>query len=103
MAKHGESQLNVEGRIGGDADLSERGAAYSRALPGLVEKSIGDTPIELWTSTLKRTIQTAQYLKYPKKQWKALDELDAGVCDGLTYEEIEKMYPDDFRARDDDK
>jgi len=29
--------------------------------------------------------------------------LDAGVCDGLTYKEIEKKYPEDFRARDDDK
>jgi 6-phosphofructo-2-kinase / fructose-2,6-biphosphatase 2 len=77
--------------------------AYAEALPGLVRDSIGDRNVTLWTSTMKRTIQTAQFLKYPKKQWKALDELDAGVCDGLTYEEIEKRYPDDFRARDDDK
>jgi len=52
---------------------------------------------------MKRTIQTAQYLPHRKLQWKALDELDAGVCDGLTYEEIEEAYPEDFRARDDDK
>ena len=52
---------------------------------------------------MKRTIQTAEHMKYSKKQWKALDELDAGVCDGLTYEEIEARYPEDFRARDDDK
>jgi 6-phosphofructo-2-kinase/fructose-2,6-biphosphatase 2 len=52
---------------------------------------------------MRRTIQTARHLAYPKKQWKALDELDAGVCDGLTYEEIESKYPEDFRARDDDK
>lgn len=38
---------------------------------------------------MKRTIQTAQHLTYPKLAWKALDELDAGVCDGMTYEEIE--------------
>jgi hypothetical protein len=38
---------------------------------------------------MKRTIQTAELLSYPKLQWKALDELDAGVCDGMTYEEIE--------------
>jgi hypothetical protein len=50
---------------------------------------------------MKRIIQTAAHLTYPKKQWKALDELDAGVCDGLTYEEIEERYPEDFRARDD--
>ncbi|KAI5786917.1 6-phosphofructo-2-kinase-domain-containing protein [Pyronema domesticum] len=103
LSRHGESQYNVEGKIGGDADLSVRGYAYAQALPELVAKSVGDAEITLWTSTMKRTIQTAHHLKYPKKQWKALDELDAGVCDGLTYEEIEEKYPVDFRARDDDK
>jgi hypothetical protein len=34
-------------------------------------------------------MQTASYLKFQKKTWKSLDELDAGVCDGMTYEEIE--------------
>lgn len=48
---------------------------------------------QVWTSTLKRTIQTAQHLPYPKKTWKSLDELDAGVCDGMTYEEIEVCPP----------
>jgi broad specificity phosphatase PhoE len=44
---------------------------------------------QVWTSTLQRTIQTAQYLPCNKLTWKSLDELDAGVCDGMTYEEIE--------------
>ena len=44
---------------------------------------------KVWTSTLQRTIETAQALPFPKLTWKALDELDAGVCDGMTYEEIE--------------
>jgi 6-phosphofructo-2-kinase/fructose-2,6-biphosphatase 2 len=52
---------------------------------------------------LKRTIETAQGLPNAKLQWKALDELDAGVCDGLTYEEIEALYPEDFANRDADK
>jgi len=57
----------------------------------------------VWTSTLKRTIQTARFLPFEKLEWKALDELDSGVCDGLTYAEIEEQYPEDFKARDDDK
>ncbi|PUU74421.1 6-phosphofructo-2-kinase-domain-containing protein [Tuber borchii] len=103
LSRHGESEFNVLGKLGGDANLSPRGMAYAEALPKLVKDSVGDKDITLWTSTMKRTIQTAKHLTYPKKQWKALDELDAGVCDGLTYEEIEKKYPEDFRARDDDK
>lgn len=86
------------------------------ALPDLIKKKLGDTPLtvrpallllvhlesprlvvltcflgdrlQVWTSTLRRTIQTASLLPYEKLTWKSLDELDAGVCDGMTYEEI---------------
>ncbi|ORX40594.1 6-phosphofructo-2-kinase/fructose-2,6-bisphosphatase bifunctional enzyme [Kockovaella imperatae] len=103
LSRHGESMYNVDGKIGGDSDLSERGWEYARALPDLVKKNIGDLPLEVWTSTLQRTIQTGSFLPFEKKTWKSLDELDAGVCDGMTYEEIEAMYPEDYEARDDDK
>lgn len=107
--KHGESEFNLSGKIGGDANLSERGELYAKALPELVAKSVSpDQKLIIWTSTLKRTNQTARYLAssskgYDKLEWKALDELDSGVCDGLTYQEIADQYPEDFRARDDDK
>lgn len=84
-------------------NLSPRGEAYARALPGLVKQSAGTRVLTVWTSTLKRTIQTARFLTFEKLEWKALDELDSGVCDGLTYAEIEALYPGDFQARDEDK
>jgi hypothetical protein len=38
-------------------------------------------------------------LPFEKKTWKSLDELDAGVCDGMTYEEIEVgLYPENERS-----
>jgi len=96
--------FNVNGKIGGDADLSERGQTYARVLPDLIKQSTGEgRKLTVWTSTLKRTIQTARFLEFEKLEWKALDELDSGVCDGLTYGEIEDRYPEDFKARDDDK
>jgi 6-phosphofructo-2-kinase/fructose-2,6-biphosphatase 2 len=94
---------NVSGQIGGDANLSARGQKYAQVLPDLVKQSAGDRPLTVWISTLKRTAQTAQHLPYEKLSWKALDELDSGVCDGLTYAEIEQQYPHDFAARDADK
>jgi 6-phosphofructo-2-kinase/fructose-2,6-biphosphatase 2 len=54
--------------------------------------SPGAQRTQVWTSTLRRTIQTAEGLSYTKLTWKSLDELDAGVCDGMTYEEIEVSY-----------
>lgn len=104
ISRHGESQYNLEGKIGGDADLSERGWQYARKLKDMVEKYIPSSEnLQVWTSTLKRTQQTGSFLPYPKKTWKALDELDAGSCDGLTYDEIAERFPDDFKARDENK
>jgi 6-phosphofructo-2-kinase/fructose-2,6-biphosphatase 2 len=103
FSRHGESMFNVQGKIGGDALLSPRGEQYANALPGLIKKHLGSENLTVWTSTLRRTIQTAAKLPYPKLQWKALDELNAGVCDGMTYEEIEQKYPEDFANRDIDK
>ncbi|CAO3632707.1 unnamed protein product [Cunninghamella blakesleeana] len=104
LSRHGESVFNVEDKIGGNADLSPRGQLYAKQLPELIKRYVKhDLPLTVWTSTLKRTIQTASNLPYPKKQWKALDELDTGVCDGMTYDEIAEKYPDDFLKRDDDK
>lgn len=103
FSRHGESQYNLLGKIGGDSPLSERGRSYADKLPGLIKVNLGNQPLTVWTSTMKRTIETSKNLDYPKLPWKALDELDAGVCDGMTYEEIEQKYPDDFANRDEDK
>ncbi|KAJ2505735.1 Fructose-2,6-bisphosphatase, partial [Coemansia sp. RSA 2052] len=64
---------------------------------------MGDEPLTIWTSTLKRTGETAAGLPYKKMQWKALDELDAGLCDGLTYEDVEEQYPEEYAMRDENK
>lgn len=105
LSRHGESEYNLTGQLGGDANLSERGKLYANKLPELVRQALGENGegLTIWTSTLRRTHQTAEYLPYQKMQWKALDELDAGVCDGLTYGEIQEKYPRDFEARDENK
>ncbi|KAJ1916236.1 Fructose-2,6-bisphosphatase [Mycoemilia scoparia] len=103
FSRHGESLYNLDQRLGGDPALSPNGEKYSEALPGLIEKLMGDQELTLWTSTLKRTIQTGSKLKYPRLQWKALDELDAGVCEGLTYEEVEERHPEEYAMRNENK
>ncbi|KAI8975606.1 6-phosphofructo-2-kinase-domain-containing protein [Mycotypha africana] len=103
FSRHGESQYNLLGKIGGDSNLSERGRLYASKLPELIKTNLEEQDLTVWTSTMKRTIETGEQLHYPKLQWKALDELDAGVCDGMTYEEIEQKYPEDYANRDEDK
>ena len=145
ITRHGESVDNVNGRIGGDSDLSEKGIAYAKALTKFVknqrqawevhqrDKALsthfpplpGDTTPPnpeynhgdsddcespksfcVWTSMLKRSIQTAQFFDeddYDTKQFKMLDELNAGTMEGLTYDEIRTKHNEEFRLRQRDK
>ncbi|CAO2624540.1 6-phosphofructo-2-kinase/fructose-2,6-bisphosphatase 1 [Lemmus lemmus] len=102
LCRHGESELNLRGRIGGDSGLSARGKQYAFALANFIQ-SQGISNLKVWTSHMKRTIQTAEALGVPYEQWKALNEIDAGVCEEMTYEEIQEHYPEEFALRDQDK
>jgi broad specificity phosphatase PhoE len=53
----------------------------------------------VWTSTLKRSIGTGQYINYPKVVLKQLDEMDVGTCEGMTYDEMAERMPDEYAAR----
>ncbi|XP_062247561.1 6-phosphofructo-2-kinase/fructose-2,6-bisphosphatase 2-like isoform X1 [Platichthys flesus] len=102
LCRHGESHHNEEGRIGGDAELSERGKQFAVALKDFVEEHrLSD--LKVWTSQLRRTIQTAEELGVPYEQWKILNEIDAGVCEDMTYKMIEETLPEEFAMRDQDK
>ncbi|KAI9742474.1 MAG: hypothetical protein M1818_004008 [Claussenomyces sp. TS43310] len=61
----------------------------------------------VWTSMLKRSIQTADHFEadddYDVKNWEMLNELNAGEFEGLTYDEIERKYPLEFSKRRQDK
>ncbi|KAM8816344.1 6-phosphofructo-2-kinase/fructose-2,6-bisphosphatase 2 isoform 3-T5 [Rhynchonycteris naso] len=102
LCRHGESEFNLLGKIGGDSGLSVRGKQFAQALRKFLgEQEIAD--LKVWTSQLKRTIQTAESLGVTYEQWKILNEIDAGVCEEMTYAEIEKRYPDEFALRDQEK
>jgi broad specificity phosphatase PhoE len=52
---------------------------------------------------MKRTQQTASYLPGTSTPWRALNELDVGDCEALTYEQIQEKFPKEFALRDQDK
>ncbi|KAF3611864.1 hypothetical protein DY000_02044629, partial [Brassica cretica] len=105
LTRHGESMDNVRGRTGGDSVISETGKIYAKKLANFVEKRLkNEKAASIWTSTLQRTILTAgSIVGFPKVQWRALDEINSGVCDGMTYEEIKKIMPEEFESRRKDK
>ena len=134
---------NVNGKIGGDSDLSEVGLRYGKALTNFIkhereawearqqfkamsthfpphpgdttppnpeytsaDKDTGAKSFCVWTSMLKRSIQTAQYFDeedFDIKQMRMLDELNAGSMEGLTYEQIKTQHQDEYELRRQDK
>ncbi|CAJ0601842.1 unnamed protein product [Cylicocyclus nassatus] len=103
LTRHGQSEYNAMGRLGGDSPLTAEGEKYAEALSQFFEKEkIND--LRVWCSQKVRAAQTAKQLKpaFHTEYWKALDEIDAGICEGLTYDDIQQRYPKqaEDRARD---
>jgi broad specificity phosphatase PhoE/predicted kinase len=99
LTRHGESVFNEQGLLGGDSDLSPLGEEYARGLAEFLRERAADEEVTVWTSTLRRTLQTARPFSHRPIPWRALDEIDAGICEGMTYEEIRQRMPDVFAAR----
>ena len=59
--------------------------------------------LNVWTSSLVRTHQTAANIPAAKISFKELDEIHAGTFDGMTYDEVAEMHPEEYKARGSDK
>jgi broad specificity phosphatase PhoE len=102
LTRHGESTANVAGVVGTDMPLTSRGAQYADGLRSFLDSQAAPE-ISIWTSTLQRSIQTAQRLGRDTLPLKVLDEIDAGICDGMSYAQIAEQMPGEFARREADK
>lgn len=101
LVRHGESFFNVETRIGGDASLTPRG---NRQAAELAEYFQGRRIPYIFTSQRRRSRETAAPMAayHPEAQvlnLPELDEINAGVCEGMRYEDIRREMPEVFQAR----
>lgn len=101
LSRHGESIYNTLGKIGGNSDLSEKGIEYSKKLAEYINNL--DNKIPVYTSTLTRTINTGKYINNNKINCSNLNEINAGICEHLTYSEIKDKYPEEYSKRQFDK
>lgn len=100
LSRHGKSQFNVKKLIGGNSELTQEGMRYSKLLFDFFKNK----KVKVWTSQLKRTIQTGQYFDQDKIQrFAELNEINSGICDSMTYQQIEEKYPEEFNKRKNDK
>ncbi len=105
LIRHGETYFNLENRIGGDSGLTENGMVQARALAEYFRKK--KMPV-IFTSKKKRTVQTAEPIKRSQKQsiiipLDEFNEIDSGVCECMSYEEIRETMPHVYSARKKDK
>ena len=97
LSRHGESIYNTQNKIGGDSELSEKGHEYAKQIANYFNKF--HLSLNVWTSTLVRTIETAKHLKYQKFQFPQLDDINTGIFNHLTFEEVKTAYPDICKMR----
>jgi len=105
LIRHGETYFNLENRIGGDSDLTERGLNQARALARFFKRK--KIPL-IFTSAKRRTVQTAQPIRDLQEDCTIItlpefNEIDSGICECMSYEEIKEKMPEVYRARKKDK
>uniref|UniRef100_A0A7S1LSW2 6-phosphofructo-2-kinase domain-containing protein n=1 Tax=Alexandrium catenella TaxID=2925 RepID=A0A7S1LSW2_ALECA len=124
LSRHGQSTYNAVRKIGGNPGLTEDGERYALWLGAWVPDHIctegpgqPHRACRLWTSSMKRTIDTARHIPHPLLElgdgqlwqqmslrvYRNLDEIFAGEYEGMTYEEIERTSGDEAILRKKDK
>jgi broad specificity phosphatase PhoE len=100
LARHGETDWNRESRFQGHADppLNELGREQAR---GLAQLLAGDQIAALYTSPLRRAVETAEIvgrrLRLPVNVDTALMEVDVGSWSGLTHAQIAEQFPESWQ------
>jgi len=105
LIRHGETFFNLENRIGGDSELTEKGLSQAKDLAEYFRNM--EVPL-IFTSPKKRTIQTAEPIKAMQKKCTIIplaefNEIDSGTCECMSYSEIRDKYPFIYSDRKKDK
>ena len=105
LIRHGETFFNLENRIGGDSKLTANGKLQAEALAEYFKRM--KIPL-IFTSQKKRTIQTAEPICRAQKECTIIplsefNEINSGICECMSYEEIKEKLPDVYYTRKKDK
>jgi broad specificity phosphatase PhoE/predicted kinase len=101
LVRHSETYFNLEDRLGGDSDLTEKGRDQAQALAEFFASQ--RIPI-IFTSSHQRTLQTAKPIADRQEHCTLIalsefNEIHAGICEGMSYEEIGERLPQIAQAR----
>ncbi|GME71388.1 unnamed protein product [Ambrosiozyma monospora] len=130
LTTNGESEFNLSNRKGGDSSLSSKGWAFAKALPKFISKKREefklnqlnkefvqdessfhtkphlDQKFNIWTSNLKRSLETASYFakdcnnndeEYHFDSFRMLNDLSCGSMDSVKEEDFRTYHPDEYK------
>jgi len=105
LIRHTQTQFNVASRIGGNSPLTKKGRTQARALGEFFKKR---KISYIFTSEKTRTMDTARAICEMQDNCriislKEFNEIRAGICERMTYEDIEEKMPQVFKKRGADK
>jgi broad specificity phosphatase PhoE len=105
LVRHGATTLSAEDRFAGATDipLSDEGRAQAAALA----ERLRDDPIDrIYCSPMRRTLETASIVADPHGltpvSRPALREIDHGHWEGLTRQEVESRFKDEYARWEED-
>ncbi len=108
LARHGETDWNAAGKIQGQTDipLNDRGREQAMALGRrLLEEGVSLRA--LYTSPQKRAFETARIAGAPQgltpQPLEALREINLGLWEGHSWEEVAARWPEEYAAYDRDR
>ncbi len=103
FVRHAEAEGNKSRHFHGwtDSPITERGHIQAKR----VAQALSDVDIDvLYSSSLKRTMQTALYIaevkSLPITQSDQLKEINGGDWEDLTWDELEERWPDAYETWD---
>lgn len=112
LIKAGITNFLLENKCGGDDSLNNEGLMFAKYVNMYFKKEVleeiefkqATEPIKILCSTLKRSYLTAEEIKLGVEpiKIKNLDQINFGLWDGLTENEIENNYPELYKERNKD-
>jgi broad specificity phosphatase PhoE len=101
LVRHGATQLTAENRFSGavGVDLSDEGRTQ---VARLAERLTGEAIAAVYASPLSRALETAQILGRQRGLTPSTDdelrEISHGRWEGLSRQEVEERYPEEYAA-----
>ena len=98
LVRHGETEWNTSRKFGGHTDvpLNDTGRKQAKAAG---EKLMGEHIDRVYCSDLSRAVDTAEAIMHYhdlKVEYDAkIREMNFGIWEGLTYDEIHEGYPEE--------